>query len=81
MYLYNWDSVGYLNFYGCDYQNEWTAPATFPVTLSDDGNTLTIGAYKAGEEFGYGTYRPSVFLNDYQLKACATSDIVLTRKQ
>lgn len=81
MYLYNWDSVGYLNFYGCDYENEWTAPATFPVTLSADGNTLTIGAYQAGEEFGYGTYRPSVFLNDYQLKACATSDIVLTRKQ
>ena len=67
--------------YGCDYDNQWTAPATFPVTLSDDGNTLTIGAYKAGEEFGYGNYRPSVFLNDYQLKACATSNIVLTRKQ
>ena len=61
--------------------DEWTAPATFPVTLSDDGNTLTIGAYQAGEEFGYGIYRPSVFLNDYQLKACATSDIILTRKQ
>lgn len=81
MYLYNWAKEGYLSFYGCDYDNQWTAPATFPVTLSADGNTLTIGAYQAGEEFGYGTYRPSVFLNDYQLKACATSDITLTRKQ
>ena len=78
-YLYNWDELGYLNFYGCDYENEFTAPATFPVTISDGGDTLTIGAYQAGEEFGYGLYRPSVFLNDVQLKACATTDIVLKR--
>ncbi len=78
-YLYNWDELGYLNFYGCDYDNQFTAPATFPVTISDGGDTLTIGAYHSGEEFGYGIYRPSVFLNDYQLKACATSDIVLKR--
>ena len=78
-YLYNWDELGYLNFYGCDYDNQFTAPATFPVTLTDNGDTLTIGAYQAGEEFGYGLYRPSVFLNDYKLKACATSDIVLKR--
>lgn len=80
MYLYNWAAEGYLNFFGCDYENQWTAPATFPVTLSADGNTLTIGACKDVPEFGYGTYRPSVFLNDYQLKACATSDIILKRK-
>lgn len=81
-YLYNWDELGALSFYGCDYQNEWIAPVTFPVTLSADGNTLTIGACHAGEEFGYGTYRPSVFLNNTekpQLEACALGDIILTR--
>lgn len=79
-YLYNWDELGFLNFYGCDYNNEMTAPATFPVTLSADGNTLTIGAMQSGAEFGYGVYRPSVFLNDYKLEACALDDIVLKRK-
>ena len=78
-YLYNWDTIGYMNFFGCDYENQFTAPATFPVTISEDGNTITIGACHSGEEFGYGIYRPAVFLNEYQLKACATSDIVLTR--
>ena len=78
-YLYNWAEEGFLNFYGCDYDNRFTAPATFPVTISDGGNTLTIGAYHAGAEFDFGIYRPAVFLNDYQLKACATSDIVLKR--
>lgn len=78
-YLYNWAEEGFLNFFGCDYDNQFTAPATFPVTISDGGDTLTIGACHSGEEFGYGTYRPAVFLNEYQLKACATSDIVLTR--
>ena len=78
-YLYNWDAVGYLNFFGCDYDNQFTAPATFPVTLTDNGDTLKIVACHAGEEFGYGIYRPAVFLNDYQLKACATTDIVLKR--
>lgn len=78
-YLYNWATEGFLNFYGCDYDNLFTAPATFPMTLSEDGDTLTIGAYHSGEEFGYGIYRPAVFLNDYQMKACATSDIVLKR--
>jgi hypothetical protein len=78
-YLYNWAEEGFLNFFGCDYDNQFTAPATFPVTISDGGDTLTIGACHSGEEFGYGIYRPAVFLNEYQLKACATSDIVLTR--
>ena len=78
-YLYNWAEEGFLNFFGCDYDNQFTAPATFPVTISDGGDTITIGACHSGEEFGYGTYRPAVFLNDYQMKACATSDIVLTR--
>ncbi len=80
-YLYNWAAEGFLNFFGCDYENQFTAPATFPVTISDGGDTLTIGACHAGEEFGYGIYRPAVFLNEYQLKACATGDIVLKRKK
>lgn len=79
-YLYNWSDDGFLNFFGCDYNNQFTAPATFPVTLSADGNTLTIGAHHAGEEFDWGIYRPAVFLNEQKLEACATSDIVLTRK-
>lgn len=82
-YLYNWDTIGYLNFYGCDYDpnrdENYTAPAPFPMTISEDGNTLTIGAYHSGEEFGFGIYYPAVFLNDYQFKAVATSDIVLKR--
>lgn len=81
-HLYNWHELGSLSFYGCDLENEWIAPVTFPVTLSADGNTLVIGECEAGEEFGYGTYRPSVFLNNTatpQLKSCALSDIVLTR--
>lgn len=79
-YLYNWSDSGYLSFYGCDYSNKMTAPATFPVTLSADGNTLTIGAMHAGAEYNYGVYRPSVFLDDYKMEACALGDIVLKRK-
>ena len=81
-HLYNWGKEGSVDFYGCDYENEFIAPATFPVTISADGNTLSIGACQSGEEFGYGIYRPSVFLNNTdtpQLQACALSDIILTR--
>lgn len=78
-YLYNWAEAGAMYFYGCDYENQFTAPAPFPVTISADGNTITIGAYHSGEEFGFGIYRPSVFLDDYKLEACALGDIVLTR--
>ena len=81
-HLYNWGAEGSVDFYGCDYENEFIAPATFPVTISADGNTLSIGACQSGEEFGYGIYRPSVFLNNTdtpQLQACALSDIILTR--
>ncbi len=78
-YLYNWASDGYtLYFYGADYDAKQSAPATFPVTLSADGNTLTIGAHHSGEEFFYGVYRPSVF-RDNEMWAVATSDIVLKR--
>lgn len=78
-YLYNWASDGYtLYFYGADYDAKQSAPATFPVTLSADGNTLTIGAHHSGEEFFYGVYRPSVFRNN-EMWAVATSDIVLKR--
>ena len=78
-YLYNWASDGYvLYFYGADYNAKQSAPATFPVTVSEDGNTLTIGAHHSGAEFSYGVYRPSVF-RDNEMLAVATSDIVLKR--
>ena len=78
-YFYNWASDGTFYFFGADLQNEFTAPATFPVTVSADGNTITIGACHSGEEFGYGIYRPAVFRYGTEPWALATSDIVLTR--
>ena len=78
-YLYNWGDDGYtLYFYGADYNAKQSAPATFPVTLSEDGNTLTIGAHHSGAEFFYGVYRPSVFRNN-EMWSVATSDIILKR--
>ena len=78
-YLYNWGDDGYtLYFYGADYNAKQSAPATFPVTLSEDGDTLTIGASEPVEEFFYGVYRPSVF-RDNEMWSVATSDIVLKR--
>ena len=78
-YLYNWGDDGYtLYFYGADYDALQSAPATFPVTLSEDGDTLTIGASEPVEEFFYGVYRPSVF-RDNEMWSVATSDIVLKR--
>lgn len=77
-YFYNWSSDGTFYFYGADIENEFTAPATFPVTVSEDGNTITIGASQPVEEFGYGVYRPAVF-RDNDPWALATSDIVLKR--
>jgi hypothetical protein len=78
-YLYNWGTDGTFYFYGADLANEFTAPASFPVTLSEDGNTLTIGVCNSGAEFGYGNYRPSVFRYGTQAWALATGDIVLKR--
>lgn len=77
-YFYNWSEDGTFYFYGADIENSFTAPATFPVTISADGNTLTIGASTPVEEFGFGVYRPAVF-RDNSPWALATSDIVLTR--
>lgn len=77
-YFYNWSYDGTFYFFGCDLGNELIAPASFPVTVSADGNTLTIGACYSGEEFGYGVYRPSVFRGS-ESWAIATSDIVLKR--
>ena len=77
-YLYNWSSDGTFYFYGADIENEFTAPATFPVTVSEDGNTIVIGKSTPVEEFGYGTYRPAVF-RDSAPWALATSDIILKR--
>ena len=78
-YFYNWSTDGTFYFFGADIQNEFTAPASFPVTVSADGNTITIGAYHSGEEFGYGIYRPAVFRYGTEPWALATTDIVLKR--
>lgn len=78
-YLYNWSGDGTFYFFGADLENEFTAPASFPVTLSEDGNTLTIGVCNSGAEFGYGNYRPSVFRYGTEAWALATGDIVLKR--
>ena len=80
--FYNWSEDGTFYFYGADVENGWTAPTTFPVTISEDGNTIVIGICNAGAEFGSGNYRPSVFrLNGGALShwAIATSDIILQR--
>lgn len=77
-YFYNWASDGTFYFFGADTTNSWTAPATFPVTISADGDTITIGASEPVELFGNGIYRPAVFRNNDPW-AIATSDIVLKR--
>jgi hypothetical protein len=66
-------------FFGADTTNGWTAPATFPVTISADGNTITIGASEPVEQFGNGIYRPAVFRYGTEPWALATSDITLKR--
>ena len=78
-YFYNWASDGTFYFFGADIQNGFTAPATFPVTVSADGNTITIGACQSGAEFGYGIYRPAVFRYGTEPWALATTDITLKR--
>ena len=77
-YFYIWSSDGTFYFFGADTTNGWTAPATFPVTISADGDTITIGASEPVELFGNGIYRPAVFRNNDPW-AIATSDIVLKR--
>ena len=78
-YFYNWSEDGEMNFFGADTTNGWTAPATFPVTISADGNTITIGASVPVEQFGNGIYRPAVFRYGIEPWAVATSDITLKR--
>ena len=78
-YFYNWSTDGTFYFFGADTTNGWTAPATFPVTISADGNTITIGASEPVEQFGNGIYRPAVFRYGTEPWAVATSDIVLKR--
>ena len=77
-FFYNWSTEGVFYFFGCDLDAMGTAPSPFPVTVSADGNTITIGACHSGAEFNYGVYRPSVFRNS-EYWSIATSDIVLTR--
>ena len=79
-YFYNWtDDGSTMYFFGADTTNGWTAPTTFPVTISADGNTITIGASEPVEQFGNGIYRPAVFRYGTEPWALATSDIVLKR--
>ena len=78
-YFYNWAEDGTFYFFGADIENGFTAPATFPVTVSADGNTITIGVCHSGEEFGYGNYLPAVFRYGTEPWALATSDITLKR--
>jgi hypothetical protein len=78
-YFYNWSSDGTFYFFGADTTNGWTAPATFPVTISTDGDTITIGASEPVELFGNGIYRPAVFRYGTEPWAIATSDIILKR--
>ncbi|MBR5206168.1 MAG: hypothetical protein IKW52_03275, partial [Alistipes sp.] len=68
-----------LSFYGTDYNLKQNAPCAFPVSISDDGNTITIGQCISGAEFDYGVYRPAIWYNDTELRNLATSDIVLQR--
>lgn len=79
-YFYNWtDDGSTMYFFGADTTNGWSAPATFPVTISADGNTITIGASEPVEQFGNGIYRPAVFRYGTEPRAVSTSDIVLKR--
>lgn len=80
--LFNWHDMGAYYFVGGDFDARGAAPATFPVTLSADGNTLVIGKCEAGEEFGYGVYRPSVYLDNSatpRMEAWGVSDVILER--
>lgn len=79
-YFYNERPNGgdLLHFYGTDLSNEQNAPCAFPVTLSADGNTLTIGACHSGAEYFYGVYRPAIW-RDQEMRNVATTDIVLRR--
>lgn len=80
-YLYNWSEDGTFYFYGADRNNGFSAPTTFPVTISEDGNTITINECKSGAEFDYGVYYPSVFRKNSALDpwAITTSKIILER--
>ena len=77
-YLYNW-ALDSFYFFGADIENEFTAPATFPVKVSEDGDTITIGACQSGAEFGYGIYRPAVFRYGTEAWGLAIGDIILKR--
>ena len=68
-----------LEFFGTDINLKQNAPCAFPVTISEDGNTITIGQYISGAEFDYGVYRPAIWNNNTELRNVATSDIVLKR--
>lgn len=79
-----------LYFLGCDFNNKYIAPVSFPVEVSADRNTITIKqcviyndvTLPDGGVIPSGNYRPAVLLNQLTfMYSVATSDIVLTRVQ
>ena len=83
-YFYNEKPIGgyTMNFYGSDYSARSNAPVTFPVELSEDGNTITIKPYYDydGKFLVPGaTYYPALFRNNVDIWNIATTDIVLRR--
>lgn len=68
------------NFIGMDYDNRKIAAVAFPVTVSDDRNTLTIKEYDASQNMSFGVYRPAVMVKQTQMWNVAVTDIVMTRK-
>lgn len=79
--FYAWADVDNPIFYFFGYDSRYSsaAPCTFPVELSDDGNTLTIkpfvdtyGAYMAGAVYYPAVARDTVY-------STALTEIVLTR--
>ena len=68
------------NFIGMDYDNRKITAVAFPVTVSDDRNTLTIKEYDASTNMSFGVYRPAVMVKQTQIWNVAVTDIVMTRK-
>ena len=79
-YLLNYTENGAFYFVGCNYDSYALAPASFPVELSADKNTMTIKASVPVAEYDNLSYRPAVFLlNGNADVMIAQTDIVLTR--
>ena len=81
-YFYNESPVGgnCLYFMGTDTTTKDNADVSFPVEVSEDGNTITIKPYYNTSDKYMGTvYYPAIWLNQQYLWNLANSDIVLRR--